>query len=900
MAKRKSWKSFQWTFLLLLAFALAFLWFALHRELLTEKPQTVEAEQEAEGTSIRASEVSSARAEVSSVQAPSKHPEAVPLVPAPPVPAPTAEQRAGAGRKEPRAEPRAEPRSDVLTVALAAEMKQLDGVLVVINSAVSNEGGRASKLQFRILTTETDAVPLVEQVKQRLKRPSLDIEAVNFEPWYPRIGKLLGGKSSARKELFDALNFAAFYLHEALPDAPGGRVLYLDTDVVVTSDLAELASFNLHGFAAGAAEDCSQRMGKYLDFDRMRSKALQSELPKGLQARKKGCVINRGVVLLDLAVWKSQNITGIIEELVRLHLTKGKGPLWRAGVSQPPFLIALAGKYYDLGAEFNVRGLGRGDIAPEEVDFHKKRRQWDPYFDKFLYKCKFHCCPGCKGWALSPYISALAQKAKILHFNGRLKPSHAGKRGLERVAPPGDLGEAGRVTSALLVNNGRCAAVESRVRWTLVAVSAGVKMTCQAAQQCEVQADSSELSCQKHLFSLPEGVVYLNCASRSPMLRSVEEIGHKAVSLKNHPWRIADDGIADQAAWLRVRAQFARLVHCDAKDVALVPSTSYAISQVAHNILKLGHIRAGEAVIILQDQMSSNAPWRQEFYDVYAWQRLCREASARLVAVPRGRSESQWNKALEESIRAETAAGHRIAVCAVPHFLWTDGSPVDLPHLRKAAISTPGGGCGVETIEPEGDRASSPREPGDHRAFGGSDLAAQLLDDAAGVVPIHVKDWKIDWLVPMAAEVYAEPACSVHKWLFGPYGLSLAARSGPRARWEVDRTSDGRPSLKTKQLTFVSHSRMQREVYASEEWSNDAKTEPIVQDEHNRLGADGDVCLAFDLARPGYSETFQNGAKKFDAGGRMNPILLPMVAGALEQALRGSGAAGRSKLGASK
>ena len=105
------------------------------------------------------------------------------------------------------------------------------------------------------------------------------------------------------------------------------------------------------------------------------------------------------------------------------------------------------------------------------------RRRWDPYFDKFLYKCKFNCCPGvleshmascgvrdnvmdrytdvsicfpiylflhvcmlyypflyiteyylivdiylvrrakesvargCKGWALSPYISALAQEA---------------------------------------------------------------------------------------------------------------------------------------------------------------------------------------------------------------------------------------------------------------------------------------------------------------------------------------------------------------------------------------------------------------------------------------------------------------------------------------------------------
>ena len=37
-----------------------------------------------------------------------------------------------------------------------------------------------------------------------------------------------------------------------------------------------------------------------------------------------GCVINRGVVLVDLQKWKSQNITGVIEELVRLHLTKGR------------------------------------------------------------------------------------------------------------------------------------------------------------------------------------------------------------------------------------------------------------------------------------------------------------------------------------------------------------------------------------------------------------------------------------------------------------------------------------------------------------------------------------------------------------------------------------------------
>jgi lipopolysaccharide biosynthesis glycosyltransferase len=36
---------------------------------------------------------------------------------------------------------------------------------------------------------------------------------------------------------------------------------YLDTDVVVKSDLSELLSVNFRGHPAAAAEDCSQRMG---------------------------------------------------------------------------------------------------------------------------------------------------------------------------------------------------------------------------------------------------------------------------------------------------------------------------------------------------------------------------------------------------------------------------------------------------------------------------------------------------------------------------------------------------------------------------------------------------------------------------------------------------------------
>ena len=68
----------------------------------------------------------------------------------------------------------------------------------------------------------------------------------------------------------------------------------------------------------------------------------------------------------------------------------------------------------------------------------------------------------------------------------------------------------------------------------------------------------------------------------------VEQLGHEAVSVKNRPWLITDNGTAAQ-----VRALFAQLVAASPDNVALAPSTSYAISQAAHNIWRSGRVRAG-------------------------------------------------------------------------------------------------------------------------------------------------------------------------------------------------------------------------------------------------------------------------------------------------------------------
>merc|ERR1712167_552642 len=103
-----------------------------------------------------------------------------------------------------------------------------------------------------------EAEALTKGLLARLPR-GVDLEAAAFDAWLPRVSRLLGGKSSTRKELFDVLNFAAFYLHEIFPKPPQDRVLYLDTDVVVLADVArELAERDLDGKPLGGSGDCSQ------------------------------------------------------------------------------------------------------------------------------------------------------------------------------------------------------------------------------------------------------------------------------------------------------------------------------------------------------------------------------------------------------------------------------------------------------------------------------------------------------------------------------------------------------------------------------------------------------------------------------------------------------------------
>jgi selenocysteine lyase/cysteine desulfurase len=212
---------------------------------------------------------------------------------------------------------------------------------------------------------------------------------------------------------------------------------------------------------------------------------------------------------------------------------------------------------------------------------------------------------------------------------------------------------------------------------------------------------------QRELFEIPEEVAYLNCAYMSPQLRSVREVGERAVARKSRPWEITPQGFFEDTE--KARGLFARLVGGEVDGVALVPSVSYGIAVAAANV----PARAGERILILEDQFPSN---------VYPWRELAKRSGAQLVTVLRP-TDHDWTSSVLELLGEDTA------VVAVPNCHWTDGSLLDLRRV--------------------GERARG--------------VGAVLVVDAIqslGAQPFDVQEVRPDFLV-----------ASAYKWLLGPYGV---------------------------------------------------------------------------------------------------------------------------------
>ncbi|MCZ8105068.1 MAG: aminotransferase class V-fold PLP-dependent enzyme [Burkholderiales bacterium] len=217
------------------------------------------------------------------------------------------------------------------------------------------------------------------------------------------------------------------------------------------------------------------------------------------------------------------------------------------------------------------------------------------------------------------------------------------------------------------------------------------------------------LPSQRHLFDLPLDVAFLNCGTFGPFLRTMPAAGIDGINRRLRPWSLDRESFYVEVE--EVRSLFARILETDADDVALVPSSSYAVAVAAANI----PVARYQNIVVPALEHSSN---------FYAWQQRSEECGAELRVVPRP-ADGDWTTAVLTHIDAATA------LVAVPNCHWSDGSLFDLVAIGDASRT----------------------------------VGAALVVDATqsiGALPFDLSAVRPDFI-----------ACSGYKWLLCPYGLSF-------------------------------------------------------------------------------------------------------------------------------
>lgn len=95
-----------------------------------------------------------------------------------------------------------------------------------------------------------------------------------------------------------------------------------------------------------------------------------------------------------------------------------ENPLWKSGVSQPPFLLALAFHPFKLlPDDYNIRGLGRADATHSELGWMLEQGAKKCRIDVDLFK-EMVWGQAIELPVLEPFAHPFAHCGKILHYTG--------------------------------------------------------------------------------------------------------------------------------------------------------------------------------------------------------------------------------------------------------------------------------------------------------------------------------------------------------------------------------------------------------------------------------------------------------------------------------------------------
>ncbi|GJN23749.1 hypothetical protein PR202_gb11427 [Eleusine coracana subsp. coracana] len=230
-------------------------------------------------------------------------------------------------------------------VAMTLDASYLRGTMAAVLSVLRHASCPES-IFFHFVASSSSLSELRDTV--RASFPSLAFRVYPFAD-EARVAGLIS--TSIRGALDRPLNYARSYLSSTLP-ACVRRVVYLDSDVILTDDVASLAATPLHGedTAVAAPEYCGANFTAYFTPGFWASPALS----KAAFAGRRPCYFNTGVMVLDLARWRRAGYAAQIEEWMELQK---RLRIYELG-SLPPFLLVFAGRIAAVDHRWNQHGLG--------------------------------------------------------------------------------------------------------------------------------------------------------------------------------------------------------------------------------------------------------------------------------------------------------------------------------------------------------------------------------------------------------------------------------------------------------------------------------------------------------------------------------------------------------------
>ena len=265
---------------------------------------------------------------------------------------------------------------DAIPVVMASDVDCLPGLIVAISS-IYNSTASPERVQVHVVSTLADA-PIVRSIVA-CALPGLvsRVRVIPFEaPDDLPLSRRRRAHAAQHRRLLVPLNYARFFISWILEDA-WAKVVYLDVDVVVTGDVADLYDSALVGGGAGSpalpvaavprAAGQKLRLAQSVGTNAAaRAALIRRGVAVNATDRKRPSTFlddfNAGVVVIDLERWTALNLTDATLDWMALN---AKHDIYTKG-SNPPLVLALRDRFERVDQRWNCPARPRGTPLHED------------------------------------------------------------------------------------------------------------------------------------------------------------------------------------------------------------------------------------------------------------------------------------------------------------------------------------------------------------------------------------------------------------------------------------------------------------------------------------------------------------------------------------------------------